>query len=250
MATYRIGLRFAMRAGPALDIASLDVRRASARCICKCVRVAFLRWVVAPCGSMSNGCAFWLGRPTFHFNDGAGSLLKLVSVFVCRFCFAIGIMFSLQVLLGLLLCAFADAGAMPDINVQYEVGSANMAGADARSQFAKRTSQLATAIGQADARISQFSDLVGHALPMRGQAQRATSFLGLQPVDASRVRKSLAATEPMAPSSQAAVNVIMAEDVGAVMDKAEYKGMRDEIGRLHATFERGVAELAQAARSD
>ena len=156
-------------------------------------------------------------------------------------------MFSSRVLLGLLLCAFADAGAMPEIKVQYEAGSPNVPDADARSKFAKRTSQLAAAIGQADVRISQFSDLVGR---MSGQAQRATSFLGLQPVDASRVRKSLAATEPMAPSSQAAVNVVMAEDVGAIMEKVEYKGMLDELDRLRANFERGVAELAQAPQSD
>ena len=156
-------------------------------------------------------------------------------------------MLSSRFLLGLLLGAFVHAGAMPDINVQYEIGSANLASADERSKFAKRTSQLAAAIGQADIRISQFSDLVGQALRMSEKSQKATSFLGLQPVDASRVRKSLAATEPMAPSSQAAVNVVMAEDVGAIVERAEYNGMLDEIYRLRADFERGVAELANAA---
>ena len=138
---------------------------------------------------------------------------------------------------------------MPDINVQYEVGPANMASADARTKFVKRTSELAAAVRQADVRISEFSELVGQALQVSGQTPRGTSFLGLQPVDASRVRKSLAATEPMAPSSQAAVNVIMAEDAGAIVERAEYNGMLDEIDRLRADFERGVAELAKAARS-
>ena len=170
-----------------------------------------------------------------------------VSVFGACFCFAVVAMLSLRVLFGLLLWAFADAGAMPDINVQYDVESANVASADARSKFAKRTLQLAAAIEQADVRISQFSDLVGQALRMGGQARRGTSFLGLQPVDASRVRQSLAATEPMAPSSQATVNVIMAEDVGAIMDEAKYKGRLTQIERLRADFDRGVADLAKAA---
>ena len=136
---------------------------------------------------------------------------------------------------------------MPDINVQYDVGPANMASADARTKFVKRTSELAAAVRQADVRISEFSELVGQALQVSGQTQRGTSFLGLQPVDASRVRKSLAATEPMAPSSQAAVNVVMAEDVGSIIGTAKYKGMLDEIYRLRGDFEHDVAKLADSA---
>ena len=189
--------------------------------------------------------AFAIPRPMSTVEELQCSIFVLV--FGACFCFAVVAMLSLRFLFGLLLWAFADAGAMPDINVQYDVESANVAGADARSKFAKRTSQLAAAIEQADVRISQFSDLVGQALRTGSQARRGTSFLGLQPVDASRVRQSLAATEPMAPSSQATVNVIMAEDVGAIMASAKYKGMLDEIEQLRSDFERDVAQLADAA---
>ena len=105
-----------------------------------------------------------------------------------------------------LLSAWAHAGEMPDVNVQYELASQGEAGASARLQFAKRASQLAASIGQADLRISEVSDLVGQALRAGGREQMPSSFLSsrLQPVDASHVRKSLAATEPMSAPAQAA----------------------------------------------
>ena len=189
----------------------------------------------------------WLCGAISYVNVCASSLFKSLCFSVRGFGFAIVAMRSLRVLLCLLPCAFADAGAMPDINVQYDVGPANMASADARTKFVKRTSELAAAVRQTDVRISEFSELVGQALQVSGQTPRGTSFLGLQPVDASRVRKSLAATEPMAPSSQAVVNVVMAEDVGAIMGTAKYKGMLDEIYRLRGDFEHDVAKLADAA---
>ena len=189
----------------------------------------------------------WLRGAISHVDVCARSLFKSLCFSGCGFGFAIVAMRSLRVLLCLLPCAFADAGSMPDINVRYDVGPANMASADARTKFVKRTSELAAAVRQTDVRISEFSELVGQALQVNGQTPRGTSFLGLQPVDASRVRKSLAATEPMAPSSQAAVNVVMAEDVGAIMGTATYKGMLDEIYRLRGDFEHDVAKLADAA---
>lgn len=151
-----------------------------------------------------------------------------------------------------LLClffVFADAAHMPGINVQYESASHGAAGPSARLQFAKRASQLAASIGQADFRISQMSDLVGQALRGGGRTQTPSSFLAsmLQPVDASRVRKSLAATEPMAAPAQATVNVIVAEDSGAMLDTAKYKGMLDQTAQLQEDFETDVLELSGGA---
>ena len=138
---------------------------------------------------------------------------------------------------------------MPDINVQYELASSVPTGADGRSKFAKRASQLAASIGQADLRISEFSDVVRQVVRTSGRKESPTSFLSsrLQPVDANRVRKSLVATEAMASPAEAAVNVIVDEDIGAVLEQAKYKGMVDQINRLEEDFENDVAALAVAA---
>ena len=145
-----------------------------------------------------------------------------------------------------LLHACACAGAMPDINVQYEFASEGLASASVGSTFAKRASALAKSIRHADTRMSEFSNIVGQALRLNDSKRAPSSFLSsqLQPVDASRVRKSLAATEPVVSPAEAAVNVIEAEDVGAMLERAKYQGMLDEIARLHHDFEHGVAELA------
>ena len=138
---------------------------------------------------------------------------------------------------------------MPDINVQYEFAPGEFASASAGSNFAKRASALAKSIRQADTRMSAFSDVVGQALRLRDGKRAPSSFLSsqLQPVDASRVRKSLAATEPSVSPASAAVNIIETEDVGAMVEHAKYEGMLDEIARLHRDFENGVAELAGLA---
>ena len=143
----------------------------------------------------------------------------------------------------------AAAGGMPDVDVQYEFASAGAAGAGAQSKFIRRASQLATFIGQADARISEFGEMVGHVLRSDAVKEMPGSFLAskLQPVDATRVRKSLAATEPQASPAEASVNVIMGEDVEAILEKAKYKGLVDQIGRLAEDFEHDVAELASGA---
>ena len=148
-----------------------------------------------------------------------------------------------------LLHACASAGAMPNINVQCELAPGEFAGASAGSNFAKRVSALAKSIRQADTRMSAFSDAVGQALRLHDGKRAPSSFLSsqLQPVDASRVRKSLAATEPLVSPASAAVNIIETEDVGAMIENAKYEGMLDEIARLHRDFEHGVAELAGLA---
>ena len=144
---------------------------------------------------------------------------------------------------------FTDAGVMPDIDVQYEFAPAGAAGASDRSTFAKRASALASSIGQADAQISQFINMLGQELRPEDGKHAPSSFLSsrLQPVDASRVRRSLAATEPIVLPAEAAVNVIEGEDVGAMLANAKYKGMLDEIGRLHRNFESDVAALAKGS---
>ena len=148
-----------------------------------------------------------------------------------------------------LLHACACAGAMPDINVHYKFAPGEFASASAGSNFAKRASALAKSIRQADTRMSAFSDVVGQALRLHNGKRAPSSFLSsqLQPVDASRVRKSLAATEPSVSPASAAVNIIETEDVGAMIENAKYEGMLDEIARLHRDFEHGVAELAGLA---
>ena len=87
---------------------------------------------------------------------------------------------------------------------------------------------------------------MGQALRLHDAKHAPSSFLAsqLQPVDASRVRKSLAATEPLVSPAEAAVNIIEMEDVGAMVENAKYEGMLGEIARLHQDFENGVAELA------
>ena len=147
------------------------------------------------------------------------------------------------------LFAFADAGEMPDIHIQYENESEGVAGMNARRGFATRASQLAAAIEQTDLRISQVSSLVGQASRAGDRNQLPSSFLSsrLQPVDASRMRKSLAATEPMASPAGAAVNVIVAEDVGGMANTAKHKGTLDQISRLEDDFNRDIAELLSGA---
>ena len=148
-----------------------------------------------------------------------------------------------------LLVAFATAGELPDINIQYEQESEGVAGMSARRGFAARASQLAAAIGQADLRISEVSNLVGQALHAGDSKQLPSSFLSsrLQPVDAKHVRKSLAATEAMASPAGAVVNVIVGEDVGAMEEKANRKGTLDRIARLENDFEHDIAELSSSA---
>ena len=148
-----------------------------------------------------------------------------------------------------LLCASAMAGAMPDINVQYEFSPAAKNGGSARSTFAKRASQLAASIAQTDADITKFGNAVVQALRSDDVRHMPSSFLSsrLQPVDANRVRKSLAVTEPVASPAEAGVNVIIDEDVGSMLGTAKYKGMLAEIIRLQANFDHGVAELEGVA---
>ena len=145
--------------------------------------------------------------------------------------------------------SFSNAGEMPAINVQYEPPAERVSGFGARSKFTERASQLAASIGLADLRISEFSDLVGHATRAADPLQMPASFLSskLQPVDASRLRKSLAATEPMGSSAPAVVNVIVAEDVGGMLGKARYKGMLDQIARLEEDFDSDMSKLRSGA---
>ena len=186
-----------------------------------------------------------------HVSDGpfllpAGAQIACAIVFVARVGGYMAFS-SLQAVLGfLLVCASAGAGAMPDINVQYESASPVANIGSSRSKFAKRASQLAASIAQADLRISEFSDLLGHTLRFGDRKQMPASFLSssLQPVDAGRVRKSLAATEPMVSPAQAAVNVVEGEDVVAIMQTAKYKGMLDQIAQLEEAFESDIAALA------
>ncbi len=65
----------------------------------------------------------------------------------------------------------------------------------------------------------------------------------LQPVDANRLRKSLAATEPMRPSPAMILNVVSAEDVPAMRQEAVYKGLAAQTKALHDEFAAGVAAL-------
>ena len=156
---------------------------------------------------------------------------------------------SVCVAVGWLFCMSAATGGMPDVDVQYEFASAGAAGVSAQSNFIRRASQLAASIGQADTRISEFEDVVGQVLRPEAVKERPGSFLAskLQPVDATHVRKSLAATEPQVSPAETSVNVIMGEDVGAMLEKAKYKGLVDQIVRLAEDFEHDVAELASGA---
>ena len=211
-------------------------------CVCVCVRLCVVCVCVCVCEWV---CA---DAPGVVFDtwarNSALSVIHRVHIVLRPFG---GMTFCLSnfALVGLLY-ASACAGAMPDINVQYEFAPDELASPSGGSNFAKRTWALAKSIRQADTRMSQFSDVVGQALRLHDSKHTPSSFLSsqLQPVDASRVRKSLAATEPMVSPAAAAVNVIETEDVGAMLERAKYQGMLDEIARLHHDFEHGVAELA------
>merc|ERR1712166_31846 len=72
---------------------------------------------------------------------------------------------------------------------------------------------------------------------------KATSFLSSRvlPVDALKIRNSMFVTQPMRSPAAAAVNVVMKEDVAELQDVAKYAAMENQIDRLHADFERGLA---------
>ena len=208
----------------------------------------FVLYMVMCVGACVAGCA--RARPVLLASLGlnfcifCSALLRpCVRTLFC--CGRMTICWSNVALVGLLY-ASACAGAMPDINVQYEFATEGLASASVGSTFAKRASALAKSIRQADTRMSEFSNVVGQALRLRDSKRAPSSFLSsqLQPVDGSRVRKSLAATEPMVSPAEAAVHVIETEDIGAMLERAKYQGMLDEIARLHPDFEHGVAELA------
>merc|ERR1719291_433615 len=82
--------------------------------------------------------------------------------------------------------------------------------------------------------------------PTHGPGQAAdVSFVATKslPTDAYKMRNSVFLTAPMRSPPQAAVNVIMREDVSGMQERSKYRGMESQIRRLRRQFAEGVSEL-------
>ena len=74
----------------------------------------------------------------------------------------------------------------------------------------------------------------------------SSSFLTTKvlPVDANRIKKSLYLTQSLRSPPQAAVNVIMREDVQHMQDASKYKGMVYQTQALQNEFRQGLAAMS------
>lgn len=77
------------------------------------------------------------------------------------------------------------------------------------------------------------------------EASAGVAFLASKtlPVDGYKIRNSLPLTEPMREPAQASVNVIMAEDVQSMQQKAKYRGMQDKAAQLEEQIRTQLAAM-------
>ena len=78
------------------------------------------------------------------------------------------------------------------------------------------------------------------------EGRGSSSFLTTKvlPVDANRIKKSLYLTQSLRSPPQAAVNVIMREDVQHMQDASKYKGMVYQTQALQNEFRKGLAAMS------
>ena len=147
---------------------------------------------------------------------------------------------TMQFVMCLLACicvAAVGADSLPQLVVEYDAATQG-ARLAAEASFAKRVAHLAARLERSSGEVSKAREATDRWL--HGSSHGAASFLAakLQPVDASEIRRGLAATEPMSSSAPAVVNVIMREDVAA-MGRQQRRG-QSKIAEVTPGLERDL----------